>query len=122
MLKKLDRSFDMQLVCYQVIDYIPLLNGNLYSRAGELLLGLISQSPASSVYIDPITSATDSLQLARVLFDLKEYIKAASVLTEYAKPEFPQAYFLYHYSLYMVLYIIVRRIPKGRRKHGRNQL
>ena len=112
----------MQLVCYQVIDYIPLLNGNLYSRAGELLLGLISQSPASSVYIDPITSATDSLQLARVLFDLKEYIKAASVLTEYAKPEFPQAYFLYHYSLYMVLYIIVRRIPKGRRKHGRNQL
>ena len=93
----------MQLACYQATGFIPQLNGKKLFRAGELLLGLISQTPASSVYIDPITAATDSLQLARVLFDLKEYIKAASVLTEYAKPEFPQAYFLYHYSLYMVI-------------------
>jgi len=93
----------MQLVCFQATGFILQLNGKQLFRAGELLLGLISQTPASSVYIDPITPATDSLQLARVLFDLKEYIKAASVLTEYAKPEFPQAYFLYHYSLYMVI-------------------
>lgn len=71
-------------------------------RAGELLLSIASQTPAISVYTDPINQATDAINLARVLFDLHEYFKVASVLTEFAKPDYPQAYFLYHYALFMV--------------------
>jgi hypothetical protein len=35
------------------------------------------------------------------LFDQKEYIKAASVLTEYSRGEFPESHFLYNYAMYM---------------------
>jgi anaphase-promoting complex subunit 8 len=64
-------------------------------------MSLQSRSPPSAVYTDALDASYDSLQLARVLFDLKEFVKAASVLTEYAKPEFPAAMFLYHFSLYL---------------------
>ena len=65
--------------------------------AGQLFLSVPYQENSRIPYQDIIDKSFDSLQLAKNLFDLKEYIKAASVLTEYAKPEFPQAYFLYHY-------------------------
>ena len=69
--------------------------------AGQLFLSVPYQENSRIPYQDIIDKSFDSLQLAKNLFDLKEYIKAASVLTEYAKPEFPQAYFLYHYSMFM---------------------
>ena len=69
--------------------------------AAQLLLSVPYQENSRIPYQDLIDKSFDSLQLAKTLFDLKEYIKAASVLTEYAKPEFPQAYFLYHYSMFM---------------------
>lgn len=68
--------------------------------AGELLVS-ISQLSAPCPSSPQTDSSYDSLQLARTLFDLKEYIKAASVLTEFNKAEYPEAYFLYNYSLFM---------------------
>ena len=69
--------------------------------AAEMLLGIVSSSVESPTYIPVVDESYDKLQLSKTLFDLKEYLKAASVIASYAKPEFPEAFFLYHYSLYM---------------------
>jgi hypothetical protein len=68
--------------------------------------------------VEDVTSAYDHLQLARSLFDLKEYVKAASVLLEYARPEHPSAYFFYYYSLYIVRTRPVFRVPQRGRVSG----
>ena len=68
--------------------------------AGELLVSIAEPSPPKPQF-PQVDASYDSLQLARVLFDLKEYFKAASVLTEFNKPEYAEAYFLYNYALYM---------------------
>jgi hypothetical protein len=53
------------------------------------------------IYSEQGDASTDRLTLARTLFDLKEFIKAASVLTEFASPNYPETHFLYNYSMYM---------------------
>lgn len=54
------------------------------------------------VYFEMPSKANDALNLARSLFDLKEYKKAAHVLKKYANPQNQSALFLYSYSNYLV--------------------
>ena len=96
---------DMEEARHELRYAISLLSSyKLYQSskwAAQLLISITTQVAPRPGYQDKLDLSYNNLQLAKTLFDLKEYIKAASVLTEYSKPEFPQAYFLYHYSMFM---------------------
>lgn len=62
---------------------------------------ILSQS-FNKVYFERPNEATDSLNLARVLFDLREYRKCVNLLKTYANPKYQSAMFLHNYALYMV--------------------
>eukprot|EP00357_Protocruzia_adherens_P001976 CAMPEP_0114978578 /NCGR_PEP_ID=MMETSP0216-20121206/3886_1 /TAXON_ID=223996 /ORGANISM="Protocruzia adherens, Strain Boccale" /LENGTH=544 /DNA_ID=CAMNT_0002339793 /DNA_START=121 /DNA_END=1755 /DNA_ORIENTATION=+ len=89
-----------------------LSTNKLYTSAkwvGELLAGLASEREETKTpsvgdvpgYVEKTSTATDKLHLARILFDLKEFNKAAFVLKEFAKPVHQEALFLHHYSLFL---------------------
>lgn len=45
---------------------------------------------------------TDTLNLARALFDLREYRKCAHMLKRFANPRYQSALFLHNYALFQV--------------------
>ena len=53
-------------------------------------------------FVEEVNEATDALNLARVLFDLREYKKCIFMLKPFANPQFQSAMFLYYYSTYLV--------------------
>ena len=94
----------------------------LIQRAGELLLGVTKQTDFEEnfllrnfnsnntdptyqfdrIYMEKYDKSTDVLMLARNLFDLREFKKAAHMLKDFVKSgQYPQATFLYFYSLYL---------------------
>lgn len=48
------------------------------------------------------TRSNDAVNLARILFDLREYRKACDKLRRYLHPSNQSAIFMYYYSLYMI--------------------
>ncbi len=56
----------------------------------------------NKVYYEKPTEATDSLNLARTLFDLREYRKCIHILKPFANAKCQSALFLHNYSLYLV--------------------
>lgn len=56
----------------------------------------------NKVFYERRTEATDALNLARILFDLKEYRKCAHVLKPFATTKHQSALFLRNYSLFLV--------------------
>ena len=81
-------------------------------RAGELLVSIeaVPSQPEkmeearsfNKPYVEEFNEATDILNLARVLFDLREYRKCMSILKPFAIPAFQSAMFLYYYSSYLI--------------------
>lgn len=59
-------------------------------------------SPFAYHYFERPNAATDALNLARSLFDLREYRKCAFVLKPYANEKYQSALFLHNYALYLV--------------------
>ena len=53
-------------------------------------------------YFERPNASTDALNLARSLFDLREYRKCAHILKPYASEKYQSALFLHNYSLYLV--------------------
>ncbi len=53
-------------------------------------------------YVEEQNEATDTLNLARTLFDLREYRKCAALLKPFAVPRYQCAMFLYYYSNYLI--------------------
>ena len=53
-------------------------------------------------YFERPNASTDTLNLARSLFDLREYRKCAHMLKPYANEKYQSALFLYNYALYTV--------------------
>lgn len=61
-----------------------------------------TNSTFNKVYFEKPNESTDFLNLARTLFDLREYRKCAHFIKPFANSKNQQALFLYHYSLYLV--------------------
>jgi hypothetical protein len=53
-------------------------------------------------YFERPNAATDALNLARTLFDLREFRKCAHVLKPYANEKYQSALFLHNFALYTV--------------------
>jgi Anaphase promoting complex subunit 8 / Cdc23 len=53
-------------------------------------------------YFERPNAATDALNLARSLFDLREYRKCAHILKPYANEKYQSALFLHNLALYTV--------------------
>ncbi len=58
--------------------------------------------PFAYHYFERPNAATDALNLARSLFDLREYRKCAHILKPYANEKYQSALFLHNYALYLV--------------------
>ena len=79
--------------------------------AGELLISLPPKTgPEKMVlgkslpktYIEEMNDSSDTLGLARTLFDLREYRKCAFLLKPFAIPKYQPAMFLYYYASYLL--------------------
>jgi len=80
--------------------------------AGELLISLPQtkpgiekmdeSKPTPKIYIEELNEASDSLNLGRALFDLREYKKCTTLLKPFANPKFQNAMFLYYYATYLL--------------------
>jgi anaphase-promoting complex subunit 8 len=78
---------------------------------GELLISLpqktsgekmITGKTYSKTYIEEFNESSDTLGLARALFDLREYRKCAALLKPFANPKYQPAMFLYYYASYLL--------------------
>ena len=54
------------------------------------------------MYFEKPNEATDILNMARTLFDLREYRKCAGLLKNFANFKNQNALFLHNYALYLV--------------------
>ena len=61
-----------------------------------------SSSPFNFHYFEKPNAATDALNLARTLFDLREYRKCAHILKPYANEKYQSALFLHNFASYTV--------------------
>ena len=92
-----------------------MVHQGLKRRTGELLVSIESGGghgersekmeegkSYNRPYLEDLNEATDTLNLARVLFDLREYRKCMSILKPYANANYQSALFLYYYSSYLI--------------------
>ena len=77
-------------------------NRVLLTDAGEEIMGAKKQQQFNYHYFERPNAATDALNLARTLFDLREYRKCANILKPYANEKYQQALFLHNYALFIV--------------------
>lgn len=75
--------------------------------AGELLVSLPPRGERTpgkcySKACEEIDEASDTLGLARALFDLQEYRKCAALLKPFACPKHQSAMFLFYYASYLL--------------------
>jgi anaphase-promoting complex subunit 8 len=56
----------------------------------------------NKIFIESETAATPTLQLARTLFELREYNKCCYILKPFAKPAYQSSLFLYYYAKYLI--------------------
>lgn len=80
-------------------------NRVLFTDAADEILAAKAASGSKSFsyqYFERPNAATDALNLARTLFDLREYRKCASVLKPFATEKYQSALFLHNFALYTV--------------------
>lgn len=80
-------------------------NKMVFTDAADEIMNLRkggNNTPFIYHYFERPNAATDALNLARTLYDLREYRKCAHVLKPYANEKYQSALFLYNYALYIV--------------------
>jgi hypothetical protein len=81
------------------------MNKVLFTDAADEIMSSRKNTPQATFnyhYFERPNASTDALNLARTLFDLREYRKCAHVLKPYANEKYQSALFLHNLALYTV--------------------
>lgn len=81
------------------------MNKVLFTDAADEIMSSRKNTPQATFnyhYFERPNASTDALNLARTLFDLREFRKCAHVLKPYANEKYQSALFLHNLALYTV--------------------